>query len=426
MYVDRGDYLMNQKGIANKNKTFKRFIKVLIIIISLFIISILLVVAGITMVVNTDNTSGEVSIASSLVEAVLPSSTRERINAMILGTDQIGLVDVIMVVSFDTTTGRADVISIPRDTHLVMPPQRINTLVSAGRRVPSGGVMKFGEIHAYAGSQRGIAYTKAQAEQLLGLEIHHYARINLEAFRFIVDQIGGVEFYVPQRMSYRDPIQNLVIDLHQGLQILDGRQAEGLVRYRGYAEADIQRIRVQHDFILATIRQLIGTENIINNAIAIITATLNYVDTNLGIMSIAQYMRYVNIIGMDNIHFHVMPGSPQFINGISYIIANEDAIQILIDSIIMTPDEEAKRIQVLNGSNIPNADLAARNILLDNGFEVSSVGYYLAETEAQTRVFVRTLGDGHEIRDIFPGSRIVLDSNMDENYDIIVVTGMSQ
>ena len=417
---------MSQKigASSNKNKKFKKFIKILIIMVLMLIISIFLVVAALTAMLDIDGSGEDQTIASSIVEAILPS-TRERTNAMILGTDQGNLVDVIMIGSFDSETGRLDVISVPRDTHLVMPQQRISSLVSAGRQIPSSGVMKFGEIHAFAGSARGIEYTKAQVEELLEIEIHYYARVSLKAFRFIVDQIGGVEFYVPQRMNYRDPVQNLVIDLHPGLQTLDGRQAEGLVRYRGYAEADIQRIRVQHDFLIAAIRQLISRENIINNAIAIIGATLNYVDTNLGLMSIAPYMRYINVMNIDNIHFHVMPGVPQFINGISYIIANEVAIQELM-STIKNESISDKRIQVLNGSDAPDMDIWGKDILVANGFNVLSTGEYLGEKVSQTRIFIRTLGTGDDIRYIFPGSRIVLNSNMDVNYDIIVVTGVNQ
>ncbi len=53
------------------------------------------------------------------------------------------------------------------------------------------------------------------------------ATIDVGGFKEVVDAVGGVEFYVPQRMYYPDPLQDLYIDLQEGLQLLDG-QAEQL------------------------------------------------------------------------------------------------------------------------------------------------------------------------------------------------------
>jgi len=245
--------MSKKSAVPKKKKRLKSLIMTLLTIFLVFTLSVFLVFAGLTVILN-NNDSNDNSFVADFVDAVIPSPTRTNTNVIIIGTDNGGLGDVIMVGSFNSETGRVDIISIPRDTYVVMPEYRVNELISAGRRVPSTGVMKFGELPAYSGLLRGMEYAKLQAEELLGLEIHYYARISLEAFRFIVDQIGGVEFYVPQRMHYRDPVQSLVIDLQAGLQLLDGSQAEGLVRYRGYIEADIQRSATRS----YTIKQNVG------------------------------------------------------------------------------------------------------------------------------------------------------------------------
>ena len=54
----------------------------------------------------------------------------------------------------------------------------------------------------------------------------------INGFRNIIDAIGGVEFDVPIRMFYNDPEQNLHIDLQKGKQLLNGKKAEMLVRFR--------------------------------------------------------------------------------------------------------------------------------------------------------------------------------------------------
>lgn len=419
------------KARPRKNKLVKRITIILLTIIFIFIMSFFLVTLALG-IVGKDSRLGfnNNSIGGMIMDTVFPP-IQERTNVIILGTDEGSLTDTIMVASFNSLTGRVDIISIPRDTRVTMQPERISSLQSSGRFVPQSGVMKFGEIHSYAGKDMGMEYAKLEAQDLLGIEIDYYVRVNLEAFRFIVDSIGGVEFDVPQRMYYHDPDQDLLIDLQPGLQLLNGEQAEGVVRFRsGYREADIQRIRVQQDFVMAMITQVLNGEEIINNATTLISAILNYVYTDFQFEDVPKYLRYVHLLSEDNIHFHMMPHTPQDIGGVSYVIADKDAIDIMINDIISGSSRQNvassfdKRIQVLNGSDTVGAAAASRDILVSNGYQVLNVDNYEGERETQTRVFVRTPGAGEDIRALFPGSRIVLDSNMDDNYDIIVVVGM--
>ena len=60
-------------------------------------------------------------------------------------------------------------------------------------------------------------------------------------------------------MNYEDATQNLYIHLQKGMQHLDGEQAMGLVRFRkGYASQDIQRTKVQQEFLKALAKQCLS------------------------------------------------------------------------------------------------------------------------------------------------------------------------
>ena len=63
-----------------------------------------------------------------------------------------------------------------------------------------------------------------RVESILGLPIDYHAIIDIDIFQNLVDALGGVEVYVPERMYYRDNAANLTIDLQEGLQVLDGEQ----------------------------------------------------------------------------------------------------------------------------------------------------------------------------------------------------------
>ena len=85
------------------------------------------------------------------------------------------------------------------------------------------------------GVQRGVS-------EVLGIPVDYYAIVNIDIFKHVVDALGGVEVNVPERMYHRDFAADLLIDLQPGVQILDGEDAAGFVRWRGNAGGDYNRI----------------------------------------------------------------------------------------------------------------------------------------------------------------------------------------
>ncbi len=83
---------------------------------------------------------------------------------------------------------------------------------------------------------------RQQVSDLLGVPVDYYAIINLDIFRDVVDALGGVEVNVPTRMYYEDRAGGLTIDIHPGLQVLDGETASEFVRYRQFQRGDIDRL----------------------------------------------------------------------------------------------------------------------------------------------------------------------------------------
>ena len=83
----------------------------------------------------------------------------------------------------------------------------------------------------------------------------------------MLDILGGVELYVPQRMYYSDPEQGLYIDLQEGWQTLDGKNAENFVRFRsGYVQQDLGRINAQKIFLTALFEKVKASISISNTA----------------------------------------------------------------------------------------------------------------------------------------------------------------
>lgn len=237
--------------------------------------------------------------------------SKEKCNILIMGTDKDGLrTDVMMLAQIDPENGRATVMSIPRDT-----------LVKY-----NGRNRKITEVHAVGmrkGKQYGTEAAILATKEMTGMPIHHFVKFNLKAFNDCIDELDGVEFNVPRNMYYSDPAQDLYINLKKGKQILDGNKAEQLIRFRRYTHGDIDRIKVQQDFIHALIDQKLQLKYIgrIDEMYEILSENM---ETSMSPDDMVQCAKQLLDMGTGNISTITMPGTPKDIAGGSYVIANYD------------------------------------------------------------------------------------------------------
>ena len=162
---------------------------------------------------------------------------------LLLGVADQGGSDTIMLGVFDTEGKTASLISIPRDTVVKY----------------NGSYMKINASYSYGGVEAVVQCVR----DMLAVPIDYYVTVNTRAFRDIVNEIGGVYFNVPVRMDYEDPYGDLYIHISPGYQLLNGRQAEGVVRCRNcYANADIGRTATQRAFLVALAKQTVTLSNV--------------------------------------------------------------------------------------------------------------------------------------------------------------------
>lgn len=232
-------------------------------------------------------------------------------NLMVLGLDRDKTrCDVIMLFHFVPSTSSLSLISVARDTRVLANGvyTRINTLYSKG----------------------GEKMVAEELTKITGLPVHYYVTIDFKGFREIIDTLDGVEFDVPFRMNYDDPTQNLHIHLRKGLQVLNGKKAEQLVRYRkgnykgqGYTEGDLGRINMQQDFMKQLIKQKMNPRYL-SRSQKIFDILRQYVKTNIALVDITQYMGSVVKIKDDEIEAFTIPGTSSMIRGKWYFIYDRD------------------------------------------------------------------------------------------------------
>lgn len=276
---------------------------------------------------------GKAEKSDFVASADVSSEAKDQLlNIALLGTDGDGFrSDVNMVASLNLTTKEVHLISVPRDTRVVMTDDMIAYLEKNGRTIPEAngvyGQCKLTEVHAYAGEGNRSTFSVAMLEEILGIDIDYYVKVDLDAFKEIVDAVGGVEFDVQERLYYSDPAQGLYIDLYPGPQLLDGEKAEMLVRFReGYAQKDLKRIEVQQEFLKAFISQVCSSDKIMSNLDSYIKIFMEKVESDMPVATAVKYASYVKEIDPAAITTDTIPGE-----GGAYFDMDEEGTKELID-----------------------------------------------------------------------------------------------
>jgi LCP family protein required for cell wall assembly len=165
------------------------------------------------------------------------------------GTD---LSDTAMLIHVNATHTRAIVLSIPRDLLVYRPPCR--------ERVGGNAVVP-GEQDAMFDSAMnlgGPACAVATVQDMSGIRIDHFIRIDFNGFRAMSDVLGGVEVCVP-RPGIHDWRSHL--NISPGLHLISGNEALAFVRDRhGIGNGgDLGRIRMQQMFVSSLIKKVMSS-----------------------------------------------------------------------------------------------------------------------------------------------------------------------
>lgn len=322
--------------------TIKSFFKLLITMILIFTISAMSVfVAYVT-------TSG----GSFLGYEFNSIEQNPYINVLLMGLDKGGTrTDVMILAQLNMVDGEFNMLQIPRDTYM-----------------PNNGRFDKKINSAYGVEKEKTVFKEVY--DLLGVRVNKHITIDTVGFRDLIDTLGGIDFYVPQDMHHDDPTQNLHIHLTKGQQHLDGDKAEQLVRFRGYPKGDLDRMAVQSDFIQATIDKVFSFQNVtkINELVEDFS---KIVKTNFSFNEMLTYVPYIMAIDRTKMQTYPLNCVPQYINGVSYVIADRAANDALISE-HFTPSTSSEVTAVELGGNItensqavPVGDISAKHSLFN-------------------------------------------------------------
>ena len=257
-------------------------------------------------------------------------------NFLIMGHDRAAsLTDVIMLVNYNTDIQRITVMQFPRDTYIEVDDyyyHKVNGLYNYCVNQAENDGSKDPE-------RDGCQLMAKYFEKNLAMEIHYSAVMDLDGFGNIVNAIGGVDMYVPMDMYYPDPEQNLLINLKEGYQHLDGDAAEQFVRYRaGYPTGDIGRGDAQKIFMSAFLDKVLSSITDVNTVTTLAQNLVTYVDSDITPADIVYFGKQFIGIGnkkgavqLSNVKMMTMPGKATMYNGLSYYVMNKEYMSYIIN-----------------------------------------------------------------------------------------------
>ncbi len=287
-------------------------------------------------------------------------------NILVVGRDKVALnTDVLICASFDTANSKAATVQIPRDSYVEDDKgvkSKINAVFARGYTEAKKEVQKLKKnasgktdaeiaelcknsaieitpetLKAYISGKKklddictevGIKDLQDVITRTFGIYFDYYAIVSTDAFVQIVDAIGGVDVYVQEPMHYDDPLQNLHIHINAGQQHLDGKTAEGFVRFRsGYVQADIARMDAQKIFMTAFFKKLLSFSSL-TRIDEIVNAVYKNLDTDMTVDNILAFVRPALNVDMSEITMLNMQGTP-YNNGMYYSLNKEENLKIV-------------------------------------------------------------------------------------------------
>jgi polyisoprenyl-teichoic acid--peptidoglycan teichoic acid transferase len=389
----------------------------------------------------------EKSIFKSTPTPTLPTPSPwtggSRINILLLGLDYGDWdspdrdgpprSDTMILVSIDTESKEGGILSIPRDLWVDIPgmirPNKINA------------AYRFGEHYNLPGGGPGLAMKTV--EQLLGVPINYYVEIDFYAFEKIIDEIGGVEVVVEEKIKvHRLAPQGSVI-LEPGTHHLDGATALAYARNRSTGGGDFDRSQRQQQIMISVQNSVLELDNLpklILKAPTIYKEVSSGVRTNLTLNKVIQLGWLSQSIPPENIHQAAIgPGDIMYDraeDGQSILLPIPFRIQQKVDQTLAKPTSnldltmrmqaEEARLYIINASGDEKlGDLTAR-YLSSNGATV--IGTEIGENSISQTSISDYSGKIYTMQYLarlmaVPFSEIKTEFEPERDEDIIIILG---
>ena len=243
---------------------------------------------------------------------VTPESPDDPFYVLFLGSDsrdsynpRAGRSDSIILARIDPVALKVSLLSIPRDTEIIL---------------EGYGTQKINAAFAYygpAGSVKAVS-------NLCGVDIAHYVEVDFDGLVGIVDQLGGIDVKVPVDISYEDSF------IPKGKQHLNGYNALAMCRCRNFPSGDYQRMKNQRIVLQAIARDVLASN--ITEMPGLASGLAECVWTDFSATSILDLLLKLREMDTnESLYMTTVPSHPNYHDGGSYIAIDQEEFAVLME-----------------------------------------------------------------------------------------------
>ncbi|HKR81469.1 MAG TPA: LCP family protein [Candidatus Saccharimonadales bacterium] len=368
------------------------------------------------------------------------------------GHDGADLTDSIMVMTINTKTKQASMLSVPRDLWVTVPGM-------GHQKINAANTVKSFSASGYPNG--GMGALEQIITENMGITIDYYALINYTAFRDAVNAVGGITVNIqsPDPRGLYDPNISKAdkgpLKLPNGSVTLDGQTALNLARARGdsyysygFPQSDFDRTQHQRQMLLA-IKDKATSANVLANPLKVgklADALGNNVKTDMKIDEIETFYSYAKDINDNNIASYnlndltkgtTMLKNYTAPNGQSALIPaagldDFSQIKLAINKLFSSDPlvKEGAQVVVLNGGDVDGLASKEAKVLTQKNIAVAAVAA-APKSYATTEIIDNSKGampnTKQALQKLF-GNNVVTSDPSIKGYtaDFIIVLGQNQ
>ncbi|QXE24939.1 cell envelope-related transcriptional attenuator [Richelia sinica FACHB-800] len=376
----------------------------------------------------SSNTKDQVKVPGDLWTKLSQYQLSRPMNILIMGIEPVkgtvdgspesfaGKSDSMLLVRLNPSDKTIRVLSIPKDTMIAIPEQ---------------GLTRASEANAKGGP---VLAARVVSRALNNAPIDRYIRISTSGFRQLVDQLGGVEVFVPKAMDYQDKAGGLSMNLVSGWQTLSGEQAEQFARYREEGLGDLPRVQRQQALIAALMQRL-NSPTVLPRLPQLTRIMRKYFDTNLKMEEMMALANFSLNVEQDKFQMAMLPGTfsrfSQDPNSYWLNLAGRESLLTDYAGVNLTnikPDNRSVsqlRIAIQNASNQPQLTDKVVSYLKGKGFTKIYTVPDWPDTQRQTQIIVQKVsrGTGMELQKVLGLGQVEVSATGDLESDITIRIG---
>lgn len=217
--------------------------------------------------------------------------------------DEISRTDTMILVRVDPLRAQLTMLSIPRDTKV---------------EIEGHGTQKINAAYAFGGAAGAVR----AVHELTGARISQAAIVKFDGVESLVDYLGGVTVNVP--VAVYDPEYTGLV-LPAGEQEMDGHTAMLFSRVRhGFDLGDYQRQKDQRILIEAIMHEVLSLSPL--QMPGVVGHMGGLVSTSMRTYSILPLMLRLKLARNVTIYQATVPSTTAMIDGVSYVVADEEAL----------------------------------------------------------------------------------------------------